>query len=146
MTNDFEIKGVKFKLHKIDAFKQFHIVRRLGPLLGDIIPVAQKLGKLDQEKITDQEKFDSFAQMISPIMNGLSKLSDADANVILLGLCSSVEMYQETSGNWGRVATSEILCFQNLSLPTLLQIAGKAFTFNLTDFFAIAPKVSHGQA
>lgn len=141
---DFEVGSRQFKLSKIDAFKQFHIVRRLGPILGDIIPVARQLAKNKMDQMSEEQKLDAIASLGSPIMAGISKLSDEDANKVLLGLCSAVEMKQ-SSGNWARVATDAGLMFEDLDLPTLLQIAGRAFAYNLAGFFALAPQVSHGQ-
>lgn len=137
---DFEVGGRKFKLNKIDAFKQFHIARRLGPVLGELIPVAQKFSKLND----DQMKEDQF-ELLAPVLNGLARLSDEDSNRVLLGLCSAVEMQQST-GNWARVATDAGLMFQDLELSVLLQIAGRAFQYNMASFFALAPQVSHGGA
>lgn len=132
----FEVGGRRFQLNKIDAFKQFHIVRRLAPILGDLLPVAQKLSKL---KDNTEAQFESLA----PIMDGIAKLSDADANTVLLGLCSAVEV-QQASGNWARIVVGDILAIQDLDLSTLLQIAGRALQFNLAGFFASTPQVSHG--
>ncbi len=140
---DFQIGARNFKLNKIDAFKQFHIVRRLGPILGDIIPVAQQMSKSKKENLSEDETFESLAKLAGPIMSGLAKLSDEDSNLVLLGLCSAVEM-QQAQGNWARVATQAGLMFQDLELPVLLQIAGKSFMYNLSGFFAVAPQVSHG--
>lgn len=136
---DFEIGGRKYKLNKLDAFKQFKIVRRLAPIIGDLIPVAQKMGKLSEEQL----KEDQF-EMFGPIMNGIAKLSDEDSNVVLLGLCSSVEVQQMPIGNWARVSTETLLLMQDLELPVLLQIAGKAFMYNISGFFAALPAISHG--
>lgn len=137
---DFEIGSRNFKLNKIDAFKQFKIIRRLAPILGDLIPVAQKMSKLSE----DQMKEDQFA-LFSPIMSGVAKLSDEDSNIVLLGLCSSVEIQQMPLGNWARVSTDSSLMIQDLELPVLLQIAGRAFLYNLSGFFATLPAVSHGK-
>jgi hypothetical protein len=139
---NFEIGARKFKLNKINAFDQFHIVRRLAPLLGELMPVALKLksmGDVNVEKMTDEQ-----LKMFSPIMTGLAKLSDEDSNRVLLGLCSSAEMFQPASNNWARIAGPAGLMFQDLELPELLQIAGRAFMFNLQGFFQSAPQVSHG--
>lgn len=142
---DFQAGGKEFKLSKIDAFKQFHIVRRLGPILGDIIPVAQKLKGMKTEGQSEDEKFEMIAEIAKPVMQGLSKLSDEDANRVLLGLLSSVEVKQQT-GNWARIARDENLMIQDLELPIMLQVAGRAFAYNLAGFFAIAPQASHGGA
>jgi hypothetical protein len=145
MERDFEAGGRSFKLNKIDTFKQFHIVRRLGPILGDLIPVAQKLKGMKVEGMTEDQSFEAIAAMSAPIMEGISKLSDEDANLVLLGLCSSVEVKQEPAGNWARVASASSILMNDIELPILLQIAGRAFMFNLSGFFSTAPQTSHGR-
>ncbi len=140
---DFEINGKKFKLNKIDAFKQFHIVRRIAPILADLIPAMKGMASAQKNLVSasEDEKFEVFAGLAAPLLNGLSKLSDTDANLVLHGLLASVEMSQEPAG-WARISNGEMLMFQSLELPTLLQIAGRAFMFNMTGFFALMPQVS----
>lgn len=139
---DFEIGGRKFKLCKIDAFKQFHIVRRIGPLLSDLLPAMK--GMQNQKNIEDLpegDKLDLIAKFAGPIMNGLSKLPDADADLVLFGLLSAVEV-QQAAGNWAKVSTSSMLMIQDLELSVLLQLAGRAFMFNLAGFFGALPQKS----
>jgi len=144
---DFKIGAREFKLMKIDPFKQFHIVRRLGPIMGDIFPLAQKLMKLQKENMTETETFEAIAMLAQPIMSGLAKLSDEDATFVLLGLCSAVEMKQMPTGNWAKLVHDKAgLMFQDLELPELLQIAGRAFQFNLAGFFNLSRQTSHGVA
>lgn len=135
---DFEINGRKFKLNKIDAFKQFHIVRRMAPLLGDLLP-AMKDAKAVSESASESEKLDQLAKIAAPFMSGISKLTDQDADKVLYGLLSSVEIMQ-SAGNWARVSTDSMLMMQDLELPVLLQIAGRALMFNLSGFFAALPQ------
>ncbi len=141
---DFQAGGRDFKLSKIDPFKQFHIVRRLGPILGDIIPIAQKLKDLKDEGQSEDEKFEVISRLAKPIMDGLSKLSDEDANKVLLGLLSSVEVKQMPQGNWARIARDDVFMIQDIDLPIMLQAAGRAFAYNLKSFFTSAHLSSHG--
>lgn len=139
MDREFSVGTKDFKLCKIDAFKQFHIVRRIAPILSELLPSlagAQKIAT--QKDLSESEKFEEFAKIAAPFMAGLSKLSDEDSNRVLFGLLSSVEVKQE-SGNWAKVSTDSMLMMQDLELPVLLQIAGKAFMFNLAGFFAALP-------
>lgn len=46
---DFKIGDREFKLNKIDAFKQFHLVRRVGPLLADLLPAMQNMKPVSDE-------------------------------------------------------------------------------------------------
>ncbi len=72
-------------------------------------------------------------------MTGLSKLSDADAEFVLYGLLAAAEVQQQ-AGNWAQVSTGSMLMIQDLELPMLLQIAGRAFMFNLSGFFSALPR------
>lgn len=140
---DFEILGKKFKLNKIDAMKQFHIVRRISPILSELLPALNSLSKSQKhlESLSQTEQLDGFAKIASPIMSGLSKLSDQDSDRVLFGLLSAVEIQQE-AGNWARVATDSMLMIQNLELPVLLQLAGRSFAYNMAGFFAALPQNS----
>lgn len=143
---DFSIGERNFKLSKIDALKQFHIVRRLAPLLGDLIPVAQKLqkmGEINVEQLTE-EQMAVFGPSVSKALELFSKLSDDDSEMVLKGLCAAVEIQQER--NWARLVAGNAFMFQDLSLPVLLQCAGRAFLYNLGSFSNALPKVSHGGA
>lgn len=138
---DFEIAGKKFKLHKIDAFKQFHIVRRLTPILSELLPIMGLIQKASKtlESASESEKLQEFGKIAAPIMTGLSKLSDEDANKVLFGLLSGVEIQQ--SQGWAKIATDAGLMIE-LDLPILMQAAGRAFMYNLSGFFTVLPQVS----
>lgn len=143
---DFSAGGREFKLNKIDPFKQFHVIRRLGPLLGDIIPAAKKIANLTGETsaLGEEEKFDQIAVFAKPLMDGFAELSDEDANKVLLTLLEAVEIKQPESNSWARVARDGNMMIQTLELPVLLQCAGRAFGYNLKSFFDLAHQTSHG--
>lgn len=138
---DFEINGKHFKLCKIDAFKQFHIVRRFGPVLSELLPVlkdAQKHLK-NIQSISEDEKLDQVAKIAGPFITGISKLSDQDADFVLLGLLASVEV-QQAQGNWAKLAQGSMMMIQDMELPLMLQVAGRAFMYNLSGFFSVLPQ------
>jgi hypothetical protein len=89
----------------------------------------------------DQDQMDQIAKFLTPIMDGLSKLSDADSEIVLYGLLNAAEI-KMAQGNWAKVATGSMLMQQDLELPVLIQVAGKAFMFNLSGFFSAVPKAS----
>ncbi len=139
--NSFDFAGRKFKLSKINALKQFHIVRRIAPILGELGPMMVQMGKSKKAELSEDDRLDAMAKVIAPIMNGLSKLTDQDANLVLTGLLGAVEM-QQSSGNWAKLANGDNLMFDDLELPVMLNAAGRAFVFNMAGFFAVLPQVS----
>jgi hypothetical protein len=139
--NDFELGGRKFKVGKLNAFKQFHLVRRLAPILADLLPTLREVQKLPKGK-SESENFDETAKVLAPILTGLSKLSDADSEFILFGLLSCVEV--QIGQTWTKMANESMLMVQDMELPALLQIAGQSFMANLSNFFAVLPATSPG--
>lgn len=130
---DFEIGSKKFKLNKLNALKQFHIARRVTPILADLLPYLKDF-KLALTVTSESEKLEQFAKIATPFMNGISKLSNADSELVLIGLLSCVEV-QQSSGNWARIANDEMIMIQDLDLPVLLQAAGRGFIYNMKGFF-----------
>lgn len=138
---DFAIGNQNFKLSKIDAFKQFHVVRRITPILAELLPTMKNVSDVKAlETMSNDAKLEKMAAFVGPIMQGLSKLSDADADFVLLGLLASVEVQQEPAKNWARIAQNGMMMIQDFELPALLQIAGRAFMFNLSGFFGALPR------
>jgi hypothetical protein len=139
--NDFELGGRKFKIGKLNVFKQFHVVRRIAPVLADMLPVMgdlQKATKNNQK--SEDEKFQEVASILAPILKGFSKLSDQDSEFVLYGLLSAVEV--QLGNSWTKIATDNLLMVQDFDLPALLQIAGRSFMANLSNFFAVLPQAS----
>jgi hypothetical protein len=145
-AESFEINGRKFKLNKVDAMQQFHIARRIGPLLSEILPVMGKIAKQmsngAMETMTEEQKFDEMSKAAAPFMNGLSKLSDQDSEFVLFRLLNSVEVHQPEYNSWARVASHAGIAMQDIDLPILLQAAGRALFFNLSGFLASGPQKS----
>lgn len=142
--NSFQIGDREFKVSKINAMKQYHIVRKIAPILGELLPNLKEIAvsKKDVDAMNSEEQFEQIAKIASPIMNGLSKLNDKDSEYVLYSLLAAVEMKQG-SGNWARIVTGEsTLMFQDLDLATLIQAAGRAFMFNMSGFFAVLQRTS----
>lgn len=136
MEGKFEAGGREFKLNKIDAFRQFHIVRRIGPLLSELMPALAGMAKnKSMNQMSETEKLEEFAKVAQPVMLGLSKLSDADADYVLFRLLSAVEIRQPEHNIWVKVASDTGIMMQDIELPVLLQAAGRSLMFNLSGFF-----------
>lgn len=124
---EFELEGKVYKTGKLDARTQFHIVRRLAPVIGEIAPFAQ--GKVGVEAL--------------PILaNAISKLTDADADYVIFGLLKVVVRKQDQGLGWGPVSTDDQLMYDDITMPLMLKLAWKAFGFNMSGFFSALPSAS----
>lgn len=136
IENSFQIGDRQFKVSKINAMRQYHIVRRIAPILGDMLPAMKEVSKKKSENLSEDQKLEQAADIFAPIMHGISKLSDKDSEFVLYGLLAAVEMKQ-SEGNWAKLSNGDMLMFDNLELPVLLQAAGRSFMYNMTGFFGV---------
>lgn len=84
MDNHFELGGREFSIRKLDAFAQYHIVRRLDPVLSELLPVLPKVQEaVLKDSASEKEKFEEAIKLLAPLFEGFAKLSDADADKVL---------------------------------------------------------------
>lgn len=123
---EFTLNQHTYAIGKIDARSQFHIVRRLAPVLGEIAPAAAggKIKGLDA---------------LPPLANAIAKLSDEDADYCLFNLLAAVRRKQPQGMGWGPVSTGNILMYDDLDMVAMLQLAWKALEHNIAGFFAALP-------
>lgn len=123
---DVELNGVEYRLEKIDARRQFHVMRRLSPMLAEL-----------SEAVSGGKGSD---EILSPLANALSKMTDADADYCLITLLTGARRKQGTT--WSKVVVDDQLMFADISMADMLQLAFKAFQLNFDSFFQSLPQIS----
>lgn len=139
---NFEVGGRKFQLSKINSLKQFHIVRRIAPILGEMLPAIKEISRQPEGKVlTEAEQMEMAVKFGAPFLNGLAKLNDKDSEFVLYALLSGVEMQQD-QGNWAFIVKNDMLMFSDLDMPLMLAAAGRSFMFNMAGFFDVLQRLS----
>lgn len=119
---EFEISGQTYECGKMDAFKQFHVSRRLAPVFGGLASSASKASA-------------DFSQFLQPIAEAVAHMPDADCDYVLQA-CLSVTRRKQESG-WANVynVQAKAMMFQDIDLGAMLQITAKVIQDNLGGFF-----------
>ncbi|WGS52672.1 hypothetical protein LFL96_31295 [Paraburkholderia sp. D15] len=125
MSGIVEINGTSYRIGRLDAKKQFHVARRLAPLLAG-------LGSALQEKTT------ALVDLVSPIAGALSTMSDVDTDYIL-DTCLMVVQRQQGDGWQSVMVRDGGLLFQDIDLPAMLRLAVAVIQQNLGSFFPDGP-------
>lgn len=153
---EFRIGDVLYRTrHKMSARQQFHVARRLAPLIGQVVSLAPMLKTAMTEPLpvaTDdpeaQAKIEAtqaaqIEALIIPLSAALARISDEDCDYVL-DQCMSV--VQRNSGNGQGPAWSDIwnpranrLMFEDIELPAMMQIAAEVIRENLEGFFSVQP-------
>jgi hypothetical protein len=121
MNDIVEVGGQKYRIGRIDARKQFHVARRLAPLLAGMSALGDKSA--------------GFAALIGPLTDALSGMSDEDVDYVLdvcLGACQRI---QPNGQGAPVIARGGALMFEDMDMGQMIQLAVKVIQENLGGFF-----------
>lgn len=129
MDNEVEIDGKVYAIARMDVFVQFHVARRLGPLAPTILTYLARPPK-------ERDMMDLFY----PLMSTLSTLSDNDTDYIL-NQCLSVVSLKQDKG-FAKIWSSGGLMFDDITMPTMLQLTWQVILKDIASFFPSIPATS----
>lgn len=112
---EFELDGAKYQLAKLDAMTQFHVSRRVMPLMS-------ALG-------ADGEKGDAMTKLFAAV----GQLSDADTEYVI-GKCLA-DCRRLTGETAAKVYVNGRLMFEDIGMMGMLRLTMETLRENLTDFF-----------
>lgn len=124
---EIELGGQRYRTGKLDAFKQFHLFRKLMPILsgmGESFSVLPDSGEMDQQ----------FWSAMGPAANAIAEMSQVDSEFILKTCLQSVSRW---NGNaWARVtAANGELMYDDIDMMEMLQLTVEVLKDNLGNFF-----------
>lgn len=128
--SDFTIGGLNYRSTRMDAFTQFHVLRRLTPVISSLKDLATAAPSVDLQA------------SIGPLAAAIAAMSDADCNYVL-GACLGVVQRQEPGDRgWARIwnADTKHVMFQDIDMAVMLQIALNVLQDAFTSFFSALPQ------
>lgn len=128
MTGTVEVGGQQYIVGRIDARKQFHVARRLAPLLAGLGTSAFKSGATT----------DGFAKFLGPIADALSKMSDEDVDYVLDICLSACQRLQPNGQGAPVMARGGGMMFNDIDMPQMVQLSVKVIQENMSGFFPAA--------
>ena len=133
MALEVEVGGSKYSIGKLSAMQQFHVSRRIAPIIPSLVPVFSRLKDGDKSAMDDLEW---LASSLQPLADGLAALSDADAEY-LVGTCLSVVQRRQDHG-WASVTgqSGTALMFQDIDMGVMLKLAVDVIVDNLRPFIS----------
>lgn len=121
-----EINGQTYRINKLNALAQFHITRRLSPLLATVgtslagLQLGLKAGALD------------FVAILDPMTEILAKMPEDDANYIIFTCLDKVA--RQVGERYAPVATNGQLMFEDIEMPFMLQLVFEVIKDSLGNF------------
>lgn len=143
---ELEIGGNAYRINSMPAMTQFHVMRKLGPVLPGIVPVLaqaaaalpQADGQEDGGTMTTVDGVAAIAMAARPLLDGLAAMADADAEYVI-NHCLSAVMRRDPGGkSWSAVSRDGVTMFDDIDLMTSMQIVWAVLRENYTSFFRAA--------
>ena len=143
---ELEIGGNAYRINSMSAMTQFHVMRKLGPVLPGIVPVLaqaaaalpQADGQEDGGAMTTVDGVAAIAMAARPLLDGLAAMADADAEYVI-NHCLSAVMRRDPGGkSWNAVSRDGVTMFDDIDLMASMQIVWAVLRENYTSFFRAA--------
>jgi hypothetical protein len=131
---EFEKNGYTFRVEKLNAIAQFHLSRKIAPLLPSFAPLLVEyldLRRLGQEAIVEAllgHRLLDIAQMAQPFADAIAGMKDADAEHIMRMTLDSVKV---------RTAAGK----DEVWMPLLVAGSNLASVMELNDFGKLLPVI-----
>lgn len=121
----------EYRTGKLDAFRQFHVARRLAPLLAGLGDAATHLPSEDSaERATA-----TLTAVIGPLAKVLASMSDEDCDYVLNECLSVCSRKQGDRFVPIKMRGSSMLQFQDITLQEMMRLAVAVVQENLGSFF-----------
>lgn len=129
---EFELNGQTYRMGKLNAFAQFHVSRRIAPIIPTLVPVFMKLSK--DGSLTDD--LGSLAEVLGPFADGIAAMTD-EASEYVIGNCLSV-IQRQNGSLWAPVwnAQNRVCMFDDIELITMIQLVVRVIQQSLGPFMA----------
>ncbi|MFJ4349467.1 phage tail assembly chaperone [Pseudomonas sp. NPDC089428] len=134
---EFEINGITYRIGKMTVFQQFHLERKVAPLIPKLVPVFLKLqGAAQEGKSANPLTGDLSAtvDMLSPFMDAIASMEDDQAEFIL---GTSLSVVSRKQGEvWSPVWSSRgnVAMFDDIDMNDMLKMTYRVILEALGPF------------
>lgn len=130
MALEIDLNGNRYSIGKLSAKQQFHVSRRIAPILPTMIPIFLRI-KESGVNLTDD--LDGMAQILQPFADGIAAMRDEDADYVIDACLSAVQRKQD-AGWFNVMGSTKQLMFQDIDLGVMLPLAVRVIVENLGPF------------
>ena len=126
---NFEISGVEYRADKLATLKQFHISRKIAPLLPALAPVFLRLH--GQGCLTDD--LSSTVEIMAPFAEGIAGMPD-DTVEYIIGACLAV-IQRNQQGVWSPVWDAQAkACAEDIDMGVMMRLIVRVIQDSLGPF------------
>lgn len=134
MSTELQIGQNIYRIDKLPPRIQFHVTRRLGPVLGSFGASIFELVNAGKKLASDADLF----SVMGPVMDLVAKMSDEDADYVINNALSVVR--RKEGEKWAAVIHANgSMLYQDIEMPEMMRLVVEVVRENLGNFFSPPP-------
>lgn len=121
-----DIGGNEYRVESLDAMSQFHVVRRIAPIMANVgMTIAEMRASLGASEDDEAGKEEFMLKVMQAAMDVVAKMTDDDVNYVLFKCLAKAKRKQGEDGaaRYMQVATGSNLQFQDLSMQDMVRLS-----------------------
>ncbi|WP_236209011.1 phage tail assembly chaperone [Pseudomonas tohonis] len=131
---EFELAGKNFRIGRMPAMQQFHLSRKVAPIIPTLIPVFLKLQAGNQQDGGDTPlsgDLGGTAALLGPFADAIADMPNDAAEFVLSTTLAVVQLKQGT--NWVPIWSEQhkTTMFDDLDLGVLIQLSVRVMVVSL---------------
>jgi hypothetical protein len=146
---EFEMDGRQYRFDKLSAMQQFHVSRKIAPLLPPLLPIFAQVVKEKKGK-KPLNDLDKIGPLLQPFADGLASMSD-DVSEYVFNTCLSVIRCKH-GDNWiqfwsatGKIAMVEELNDVGVMIRLVVRVIQDSLAPFINGFLTNAGEPDEGQ-
>lgn len=131
---EFDLGGHTYRIRKLPAMQQFHVHRRIAPLLPPLLPAFSTIVKQRKEGGNAMDFLESLAPLLQPVADALADLKDEHAEFVY-GNCLSAVQRKDGKG-WANIyiLSTGSLMFQDIDAVQQIRMVVRVIQDSLGPF------------
>ncbi|MCG7221219.1 MULTISPECIES: phage tail assembly chaperone [Acinetobacter] len=126
-----------YTIGRLNALDQFHVSRKIAPIVPTLMPIISEVAKADLDAIIDSIKegnnddlddLEPLAQALEPLMDAFSKMPEEDVNYIIHKCLSVVKRGSSV------VCRGQSIMFDDLDMVQILPLVVAVIRVSLGNF------------
>ena len=130
---EIEIGGQVYRLGQMDAMLQFHVARKLAPVVASLGTSVFELKAASEPLEQDQW----ILKALGPVMNVVASM-DKDAVDFIMTSSLGVVSRRAEDGRFTAIQVANKLMFLDINMPTMFRLVVEVLKENLGSFFGEA--------
>lgn len=130
---EIEINGKQYQLRKLPPLVQFHVMRRLAPVL-------MALGESASDQLLTELKSMDLLKALKPVSDMIATMPDSEVEYVINTCLEVVDRKADQGVGWSKIqAQPGVMMYADIDITMMLKLTAAVVQDNLGNFLDALP-------